>query len=195
MIEHVPAYTTMAVYYDPAVVANNSRSASPYEQACSALRELISQTPEGTDGETPLVEIPVCYGGDLGPDLPRVADHNGLAEQDVAYIHAAPTYRVSLIGFSPGFPYLGGMSDKLTTPRQASPRIAVPAGSVGIAGVQTGIYPVESPGGWQLIGRTPISIFDPERSPAALLNMGDRVRFVSISREHYEDLKHGGSPA
>jgi inhibitor of KinA len=189
MIEHVPAYTTIAVYYDPVVLAGNSRREPPYDRACQAISDLLGAVPEAPTGDTPLHEIPVCYGGELGPDLPRVAEHNRLTQEQVVEIHTTPIYRVYLIGFSPGFPYLGGMSDRLSTPRQATPRIAVPAGSVGIAGIQTGIYPIESPGGWQLIGRTPTLLFDPRRSPAALLSMGDRVRFRSVSAGQYEEIK------
>jgi inhibitor of KinA len=133
--------------------------------------------------------VPTCYGGDLGPDLPFVAQHNGLLPEDVIGIHTGQTYRVYMLGFAPGFPYLGGMSERIAAPRRPSPRIAVPAGSVAIAGTQTGVYPMESPGGWQIIGRTALRLFHPERDPPALLRMGDQVRFRSISREEYGEAK------
>ncbi|CAG9235360.1 5-oxoprolinase component B [Paraburkholderia tropica] len=129
--------------------------------------------PEGRD-----VEIPVSYGGAAGPDLVEVARHTGLAPEEVARRHAAGVYTVFFLGFQPGFAYLGGLDAALHTPRRAEPRLAVPAGSVGIGGEQTGIYPAQSPGGWQLIGRTALALFDPARQPPTLLLPGDRVRFT-----------------
>jgi len=128
--------------------------------------------------ESRLVEIPVIYGGEHGPDLGEVARHTGLSERQVVERHAQADYIVYFIGFQPGFPYLGGLPADLATPRRAEPRLEVPAGSVGIGGGQTGIYPLPTPGGWQIIGRTDIRLFDPQRQPATLLQPGDRVRFV-----------------
>ena len=127
---------------------------------------------------TPAVRIPVCYGGDFGPDLDAVAGHAGLTGEEVVRIHTAGTYRVFMLGFLPGFSYMGTVDETIAMPRRATPRVKVPAGSVGIAGRQTGVYPRESPGGWQLIGRTPVSLFNPNRVPAALVAPGDTVRFV-----------------
>lgn len=124
------------------------------------------------------IEIPVIYGGEHGPDLADVARHTGLSEQQVVERHASADYITYFIGFQPGFPYLGGLPTELATPRRAEPRLAVPAGSVGIGGSQTGIYPLPTPGGWQIIGRTDLRLFDPQREPATLLQPGDRVRFV-----------------
>jgi 5-oxoprolinase (ATP-hydrolysing) subunit B len=126
------------------------------------------------------IEIPVRYGGIEGPDLPFVAEYAGIAEEDVIALHSAAEYVVYFLGFQPGFAYLGGLDPQIATPRRSSPRPRVPAGSVGIGGEQTGVYPIESPGGWQLIGRTDAMLFDPLRERPALLEPGDRVRFVPV---------------
>ncbi|UAW64200.1 5-oxoprolinase subunit PxpB [Mycoavidus sp. HKI] len=128
-----------------------------------------------------LVEIPVCYGGEYGPDLATVAHHTALSAEAVIKLHASTEYTVFCLGFQPGFAYLGGLDPKLETPRRAEPRVAIPAGSVGIGGAQTGIYPASSPGGWQLIGHTREKLFDPMRTPPSLLQPGDRVRFTIAS--------------
>ena len=133
-----------------------------------------------------VIEVPVCYAAEFAPDLETVAQHCGLAPNEVVACHAAARYGVRCVGFTPGFPFLGGLPSKLATPRRKSPRVAVPAGSVAIGGPQTGIYPLRSPGGWNIIGRTPLRLFDVTRDPAALLRAGDRVRFVSIGREEFE---------
>ncbi|ORM73224.1 hypothetical protein HA48_10680 [Pantoea wallisii] len=125
-----------------------------------------------------LVEIPVVYGGEAGPDLAEVAERAGMTPKQVVELHSATDYVVYFIGFQPGFPYLGGLDERLHTPRRAEPRVVVPAGSVGIGGSQTGIYPLAAPGGWQLIGHTPLSLFDPDAQPPTLLRPGDSVRFV-----------------
>lgn len=128
--------------------------------------------------ESRLVEIPVIYGGDVGPDLQVVADHAGMTPRQVVELHSSSDYVVYFIGFQPGFPYLGGLDSRLHTPRRAEPRVIVPAGSVGIGGSQTGVYPLATPGGWQLLGQTSISLFDPQQQPPTLLRPGDTVRFV-----------------
>ena len=125
------------------------------------------------------IDIPVVYGGDSGPDLEEVARHTGLAPAEIVKRHTAAEYIVYFIGFQPGFPYLGGLDPKLATPRRSEPRVIVPAGSVGIGGSQTGIYPAASPGGWQLIGHSAVQLFDPNENPPTLLQPGDRVRFVA----------------
>ncbi|HET9482549.1 MAG TPA: 5-oxoprolinase subunit PxpB, partial [Xanthomonadales bacterium] len=137
---------------------------------------------DAVDAVPRTVVIPVCYGGDSGPDLDAVAKHTGLSAHDVVARHAAGDYRVAMLGFQPGFPYLIGLDPALATPRHATPRPRVAAGSVGIGGAQTGVYPREAPGGWQLIGRTPLALFDAARKPPALLAPGDRVRFEAIPR-------------
>lgn len=133
---------------------------------------------EALEPESRAIEIPVVYGGEAGPDLAHVADHCGMSEKQVVELHTSIEYRVWFIGFQPGFPYLGGMPEALTTPRRAEPRISVPAGSVGIGGAQTGIYPLASPGGWNLIGRTDLTLFNPRLAEPSLLRPGDTLRFI-----------------
>jgi inhibitor of KinA len=186
VVDQVPAFTSIAVHYDPAVVAVGSGGAEPYEALRGALDELL--TGQSTDAPPPSreVEIPVCYGGALGPDLDDVARAHELTPDDVIGIHTAGAYLVYMIGFMPGFAYLGGLSPRIATPRRKTPRTAVPAGTVGIGGSQTGVYPLASPGGWNLIGRTPRHLFDIRRSEPTLLATGDRVRFRAITLDEFE---------
>jgi KipI family sensor histidine kinase inhibitor len=135
-----------------------------------------------------IVEIQVAYGDDFGPDLEFVAQHNNLTPEEVIQIHTSGTYLIYMLGFTPGFPFLGGLSEKIFTPRLEKPRQLVPAGSVGIAKNQTGIYPIDSPGGWQLIGRTPIKLYDPTGFPPILLKAGNYLRFKSISRKDFQEI-------
>jgi inhibitor of KinA len=185
MVEYVPAFTNVTVVYDAA--------AQTYDAFASELGSLLTKVPSTThETDVRTVDIPVHYGGEFGPDLGFVASHNGLTEDEVVAIHSEPTYLVYMIGFAPGFPYLGGMSERIAAPRRDSPRAAIPAGSVGIAGRQTGVYSIETPGGWQLIGRSPLRLFRPQAASPSLLQAGDRVRFTRISRREYEDLAGGG---
>jgi inhibitor of KinA len=181
LIECVPGFTSLTIHYDPVQLP-------PWLDSLAHLFDGLDEL-AGDDGR--VVEIPVCYRGDFGPDLESLASLHGLAADDVVALHAAGDYRVHLIGFVPGFPYLGGLDARLATPRRESPRTVVPAGSVGIGGAQTGVYPVESPGGWHLIGRTPLRLFDAHRDPPALLRAGDRVRFVPVDAEAFRRLEHG----
>lgn len=181
LIEYVPAYTTVALFFDPLIV--------DYAEIRAAALRLAQQTTSVREEASCVVEIPVCYDGEFGPDLEHVARHHGISTDRVIRIHESGEYEVWMLGFAPGFAYLGGLSERIATPRHATPRVSVPAGSVGIAGGQTGVYPFESPGGWQLIGRTPLRMFDPERSPAALLAPGDRVRFRAIAREEFDTIR------
>ena len=187
--EYVPAFTTLTVYYDPWELSQN-REMLPYEQVAGYLQSLLpaAQAAAANYAPGPLVEIPVCYGGDFGPDLAAVARHAGLSEAAVMHRHSAVEYLVYMLGFAPGFPYLGGLDARLAAPRRAAPRPRVPAGTVGIAGAQTGIYPLPTPGGWQLIGRTPLRLFDAGRTPPSLLQAGDRLRFVPISEAEFSRL-------
>lgn len=179
--EVVPAFTTLTVYYDPWLVHEHSQR-PPYEWVAAAVRQLLPAAQlAASQLAAPLVEIPVCYGGEFGPDLAFVAHHTGLAPAEVIARHSAPDYLVHMIGFAPGFPYLGGMDARLATPRLATPRAVVPAGAVGIAGEQTGIYPLATPGGWQIIGRTPVPLFNPSWDYPSLLRAGQCLRFVPIS--------------
>ncbi|GAX91545.1 5-oxoprolinase subunit PxpB [Effusibacillus lacus] len=181
MVEYIPAFTTVSVFYDPC--------RTNYRTVCFVLEQIVSELVETQDLQPRTVEIPVLYGGEFGPDLEFVAEHNGLTTSDVIEIHSSGEYLVYMIGFAPGFPYIGGMSERIATPRRPSPRLSIPAGTVGIAGMQTGVYPIETPGGWQLIGRTPIALFRPDDNPPSLLQAGDIVRFRPISREEYKTWK------
>ena len=143
---------------------------------------------ESSGSTRPPIAIPVCYGGELGPDLANVAAFARMSERDVIALHAEPAYRVFMLGFVAGFAYMGIVDARIAMPRHPTPRVRVPLGSVGIAGVQTGIYPAETPGGWQLIGRTPVKPFDATRSEPFLMKAGDSVRFTPIDRAEYDRL-------
>jgi inhibitor of KinA len=195
-IESVPAFTSVTVFYNPLVVYQTSKKVHPIEKnispnniVCSILKEMITELEETEDTNQRIVEIPVCYGGEFGPDLEAVAEYHHLSTSEVIDIHSKGEYLVYMVGFAPGFPYLGGMSEKIATPRHPSPRLSIPAGSVGIAGGQTGVYPISTPGGWQLIGRTPIELFCPTENPPTLLQSGNIVKFVPISLEEYKEYK------
>lgn len=150
---------------------------SDAQQATAQLQQWWLESEAQTTGSR-LVNVPVIYGGEAGPDLLQVADHAGLSAKQVVELHSSREYDVFFIGFQPGFPYLAGLDPRLHMPRRAEPRVAVPAGSVGIGGSQTGVYPLASPGGWQLIGQTPVALFTPQQQPPTLLQPGDKVRFV-----------------
>lgn len=180
IIEIIPAYTTLLIIYDPTIVQ--------YEDL---LRKLISLEGESKDMQQPAIEvvhIPVVYGGSYGPDLSCVASHNKLSKDEVIDIHTDGKYLIYMMGFTPGFPYLGGMSEKISTPRLEIPREKIPAGSVGIAGNQTGVYPIDSPGGWQIIGRTPLKLFNPNSNEASLLKAGQYIKFYSIDEDGYNRI-------
>jgi inhibitor of KinA len=172
VIDCVPGFTTLTVHVAPGQLADPTLRAQ--------VELLASDEDSSLADEDRLIEIPVRYGGPDGPDLASVAEHAGLTPEEVVRIHASSEYRVHLIGFIPGFPYLGGLDPRIAARRRDSPRTSVPAGSVGIGGGQTGVYPLESPGGWQIIGRTSELLFDARREPPSLLRAGDRVRFVPI---------------
>lgn len=172
LVECVPGFTSLTLHYDPL-------RAQPEALAGAVAAALAGLGPEeGGPGRT--IEIPVRYGGESGPDLEELAARRGLSPDEVVRLHAAGEYRVQMLGFIPGFPYLAGLDPRLHAPRRDRPRLAVPAGSVGIGGAQTGVYPLVSPGGWHLIGRTPLRLFDPARREPALLRPGDRVRFRPV---------------
>lgn len=175
--ELVPTYRSIQILYNPLEVE--------YDKLINALKELESSIPEGDAGDYRIVEIPTVYGGEYGPDIKFVAEHNNLTVEEVIKIHTSTDYLLYMLGFTPGFSYLGGMSEKIATPRLKTPRTKIPAGSAGIAGTQTGVYPIDSPGGWQLIGRTPVKMYDPLSETPILLKAGDYVRFVSITEEEY----------
>ena len=179
VVELVPAYTTLAVFYDLAQTAFDALK-TQVERVFQKMEPVRSRAAIGST-----IEIPVCYESDFAPDLREVAWHARLSVDQVVQRHSDTTYRVNCIGFAPGFPYLSGLPPELATPRRNSPRTEIPAGAVAIGGTQTGIYPRKSPGGWNIIGRTPISLFDVNREPPALLRAGDRVRFRRIKLEEF----------
>ncbi|MFZ5495863.1 MAG: 5-oxoprolinase subunit PxpB [Verrucomicrobiota bacterium] len=189
--EVTPAYTTVTLFYDaPRVVEAGAPEDEIVEWLSARLRERLKSPPKSARTAKPrVVEIPVCYGGEHGPDLDRVAAQAKLPPGEVIKRHSAAKYLVHLIGFAPGFPYLGGLPPELATPRHARPRMAVPAGSVAIGGEQTGIYPQVTPGGWNLIGRTPLRLFRPDEYPPALLRPGDEVRFKPINADEFARLQ------
>jgi inhibitor of KinA len=178
--EWVPTYNAVTVYYLPTGIG--------YEELQEGLSELAEGASEVKEELSERIFIPTLYGGEAGEDLTKVADINGLTEQEVIDIHSGTDYLIYMIGFLPGFPYLGGMSEKIATPRLDTPRSRVPAGAVGIAGEQTGIYPLESPGGWNLIGRTPVKLFNPVREQPFLFRAGDSIRFCPISQKEYAQI-------
>lgn len=188
--ELVPAYTTVTLHYDPAAVAG---AGAPVEDLAGWLGMRVEQIVKGAAKvkapKARAVEIPVCYGGEFGPDLARVAAQAKLSPEEVVRRHARADYWVAMVGFAPGFPYLIGLPKELATPRHAKPRTIVPAGSVGIAGGQTGIYPLATPGGWNLIGRTAVPLFDPHAETPARLQAGDRVKFRAIKAEEFAKLE------
>jgi inhibitor of KinA len=186
VVDVVPAYATVTVFYEPSKFAGE---AQPYDAVCEFVAACAKRGSAAKAHAARRVEIPVCYGGDFGPDLGEVAGHAKLTEQEVILLHSKADYLVHAIGFTPGFPYLGGLPKALRVPRRDTPRARVPAGSVAIGGSQTGVYPVESPGGWQVIGRTPLSLFQADRKPAALLRPGDLVLFKAISQADFKSWK------
>jgi inhibitor of KinA len=179
--EIIPTYCAIILTYDPMITAPDT--------LIPLLTALYSELDTLPLPEPEVVELPVCYHPNLGPDLAHVAQVNGLTPEQVIQIHTAPLYPIYMIGFTPGFPYLGGLSKKIHTPRLTSPRIHVPAGSVGIANNQTGIYPIDSPGGWQLIGQCPIKLFDPLQKEPILLKAGDQLKFRAICLEKFHHLR------
>ena len=177
--EVTPAYRSLLLEYDPLQF--------DYPEIIDLIRSAAINITSAD--EKTVCEIMVCYGGKFGPDIDTVAKHNGISVNDVISLHSEREYQVYMLGFLPGFPYLGGLSSKIATPRLASPRLSIPPGSVGIAGTQTGIYPISSPGGWQLIGRTPQKLFMPKHPQPILLAAGDWLRFVPISEQDYYEIE------
>lgn len=178
--ECVPTYRSLAIYFNPLVVSMD-------EIIQTARKGLSEPAKDGERGHT-LISVPVCYGGEYGPDIANVAEHAGITVEEVISRHTGCICHCYMIGFMPGFAYLGGMDESIATPRLANPRSVIPGGSVGIAGKQTGIYPMESPGGWQLIGRTPLRLFTPEAASPTLIKAGYEVKFTVVSAEEYAGI-------
>ena len=186
IIELVPTYCALLVEYDAMLYS--------YSEICNIIEPTLEEGMTNTTNElVTVVEVPTVYGGEFGPDLSFVASHNHLSEDEVISIHSGTDYLVYMLGFIPGFTYLGGMDSRIATPRLSSPRTLIPAGSVGIAGEQTGTYPSDSPGGWQIIGRTPVTMYDMSKAQAALLKAGDYVRYVPIDESEFHRIKALGT--
>jgi inhibitor of KinA len=181
LVEIVPTYRSLLVHYDPRLIRP--------EKMRAKLEILAEKTDAGEFPAPKVTEIPTAYGDEYGHDLDFVAKYSGLSSEEVIRLHASKAYLIYMLGFIPGFAYLGRVPPRIATPRLPTPRAKILAGSVGIAGNQTGIYPAESPGGWQLIGRTPIELFCPDKEPPALLQMGNYVKFVQINAEEFNSIR------
>jgi inhibitor of KinA len=179
--EWIPTYTSLTVFYKPEIIN--------YSSLCNLLEILLADSDEKELPPSKEIIIPTCYGSEFGPDLENVAKINNLTIDEVIKIHSSPSYLVYMLGFTPGFPYLGGMDKRIATPRLETPRALVEAGSVGIAGEQTGMYSINSPGGWQIIGKTPLKLFDIENKKPFLLKAGNLVKFKPINEKEYYKLE------
>jgi inhibitor of KinA len=183
-IESVPAYSSLAIFYNPIEIQDKDKHKTAFDFVKEHLEIMLKiDSIHEVSNETEIVELPVLYDGE---DLDFISEQHQITNQEIIVIHTSKTYRVFMIGFLPGFPYMGTVEERIATSRKNSPRISVPPGSIGIAGFQTGIYPQSSPGGWQLIGRTPIRIFNKQRTQPCLLRPGDSVRFYSIDKYEFE---------
>lgn len=177
IVELVPTYRSVMIHYEPHIILQ--------KQLIASIRQIVEDTPDIHLPESEIVDVPVYYGGESGPDLAHVAKAHGITAEEVIRLHSKPHYLIYMLGFTPGFAYLGGMSEKIATPRLSVPRTSLPPGSVGIAGSQTGIYPMTSPGGWQIIGQTPLVLYDPTRDEPILFEAGQRIIFRPITRDEY----------
>ena len=185
----VPAFNALGVYYDVAAIKRDHPNQTAFETMAAMIREVYNDTIREGQPEPRLHQVPVCYADSFAPDMELLARESRLDKSEIISIHTSGTYKVYMLGFLPGFPYLGIVDERIRISRKLKPRQQVSAGSVGIAGMQTGIYPVDSPGGWQIIGRTPIKIFDADSSPPVVFTPGDLVKFHSITEDEYKDYQ------
>ncbi|OFY43584.1 MAG: hypothetical protein A2X18_06000 [Bacteroidetes bacterium GWF2_40_14] len=179
--DFIPSYNELMICYDSTIIS--------FDKLKDAIITLEAKIDITAMTKSATILVPVIYGGEYGPDLQDVAKHNNLSPEDVIRIHSSTEYLVYMLGFTPGFCYLGGMDQRIAMPRKQTPRLKIPEGAVGIADQQTGIYPIESPGGWQLIGRTPLKLFDAHRKPEFLFKMGDILRFTPVTKEEFQRIK------
>ena len=196
VVDMIPAFCSLLINYDPRIIS--------FEKMQKRMEALAKMDLKGGTQRKRVFEIPVCYGGQYGPDMETITAHSGLTEREVIEIHSSRDYLIYMLGFLPGFCYLGGLDERIHTPRLANPRLKISAGSVGIGGSQTGIYPMDSPGGWQLMGMTPVKTYDPERKNPILVEAGDYIRFIPVEeaeflrirelaeRDEYQCLIHEG---
>ena len=181
IVETIPAYRSLLIQYDPGVIS--------YKSLEGKLKKLLARLDSVEIPPSEVLEVPVLYGGEeMGPDLKFVAENAKMSEEEVIKLHSEPEYLIYMLGFTPGFTYLGGLNDAIETPRLKTPRVKIPAGSVGIAGKQTGVYPIDSPGGWQLIGRTPLKMYDADREKPILPEAGQYIKFVPIDRAEFDRI-------
>ena len=195
----VPAFTTVAVHYRPEAIAADAAAGGddprlPHQRLRATLESLLAAGYAGAQRAPREVRIPVCYGGEFGPDLEEVAATCGMSADEVIARHVASPHVVYMLGFAPGFPYMGGLDPALAMPRRSTPRVRIPAGTVAIAREQSAVYTLETPGGWNLIGCTPLALFTPRADPPTLLHPGDRIRFEPISREQFEAARRQVAP-
>ena len=185
----VPALGSLALHFDP---ERYDAAIAPLEAAAVLIKDCLARKLPDLDDLARMVEVPVCYDADLAPDLAEVAERCKLKVEEAIRRHCASPHRVLMVGFAPGHPYIGGLDEKLSVPRRATPRPAVIAGSVAIANTQSVVYPFTISGGWNIIGRTPLRIFDAAREPPALMAPGDRVKFIAMSREQFDTAARSG---
>lgn len=181
VVDIIPAFCSLLINYDPRVIS--------YEEIRERMQTILKIDVKADAARKKIYEIPVCYGGEFGPDLDNIAQHAGLSPEEVIQIHSSRDYLIYMLGFLPGFCYLGGLDERIHTPRLANPRLKISAGSVGIGGSQTGIYPLDSPGGWQLMGMTPVKTYDPQREVPILVEAGDYIRFIPIDKDEFYRIK------
>jgi inhibitor of KinA len=188
VLDIVPAFTSVAVHYRPDAIPGAAADGAPYRRLQRLLESVLAHDDAHGAGEQRLIDVPVCYGGEFGPDLADIAAACNLSEQQVIDLHTAGSHLVYMLGFAPGSPYIGGLDPRLALPRRSTPRTKVAAGTVAIAREQSAIYSIEMPGGWNLLGRTPLQLFSLRSDPPCLLRPGDRIRFVPISAARYAAL-------
>jgi len=181
IVELIPSFCALVINYDPRVIS--------YDEIKKRVESIFELDIAVGETKKRVFEIPVCYGGEYGPDIENIANNAGLSVEEVIKIHSSRDYLIYMLGFLPGFCYLGGLDERIHTPRLANPRLKINAGSVGIGGSQTGIYPLDSPGGWQLMGMTPVKTYDPDREVPILVEAGDYIRFIPVDEEEYNRIK------